>query len=524
MDRTEIIRERMENWPAFPEDLEKQILENDWRLQKSRYLFYHKARSGYVGYCTHCRKIMDLDGSPGHKNGMQCPCCGSYVQTRAEGISRKYLEDESYAFVPMLRDDELYVSTIHIRRCYWPAVGKEYTEFSEEERFYFSEKEARKYHTEFKFISQENRWKPRWVENKRFSSSECGKVWMYPIPRADLESGFLKNSRLQEVINLGQPHWIDYLALYIKYPKIEHLVQPGFVRLLEEKLSSFGDKRIVNELIDWRKGSPAKMLGVGKPEAKAIQEKLRLMTSIKDIWIEQTAARQGVRLDMGQISALNNIAYMRMPLAKRILESGHIVRELGYLQRQVDIKYKKKENQNFYLISNIATEWDDYLIACRKIGWDTADDAIRYPKNLTAAHDRAVAQIKYIENEALRKRLAGRARKLEALSWQEGNLLIRPATNESELIAEGKVLSHCVATYAERHAKGETAIFFIRHVDDPGLPYFTLELDEKNLSVRQNRGKRNCARTPEVEAFEKHWLEHIRAERKEKTEERMSAG
>lgn len=68
-----------------------------------------------------------------------------------------------------------------------------------------------------------------------------------------------------------------------------------------------------------------------------------------------------------------------------------------------------------------------------------------------------------------------------------------------------------MATYAKRHAGGETAIFFIRRASQPEKPFFTLELDEKRLNVRQNRGLRNCARTPEVQAFEEKWLEWVRA-------------
>lgn len=39
----------------------------------------------------------------------------------------------------------------------------------------------------------------------------------------------------------------------------------------------------------------------------------------------------------------------------------------------------------------------------------------------------------------------------------------------------------------------------------------TLELDERELTVQQNRGMRNCPRTPEVRAFEDLWLSWVRA-------------
>ena len=46
---------------------------------------------------------------------------------------------------------------------------------------------------------------------------------------------------------------------------------------------------------------------------------------------------------------------------------------------------------------------------------------------------------------------------------------------------------------------------------EPWTPYYTLELEEKTLTVRQNRGLRNCGKTREVQAFEDLWLSWIQA-------------
>ena len=50
-------------------------------------------------------------------------------------------------------------------------------------------------------------------------------------------------------------------------------------------------------------------------------------------------------------------------------------------------------------------------------------------------------------------------------------------------------------------------IFFIRKLEDPNTPFFTLEY--KNGIVAQNRGAKNCKRTKEVQEFENLWLEHV---------------
>lgn len=72
-------------------------------------------------------------------------------------------------------------------------------------------------------------------------------------------------------------------------------------------------------------------------------------------------------------------------------------------------------------------------------------------------------------------------------------------------------LHHCVGTYAKDHANGKTAIFFIRRAKAPRKSFYTLELNEGKLVVRQNRGRRNCARTKEVEELEAVWLAWLKA-------------
>ena len=92
-------------------------------------------------------------------------------------------------------------------------------------------------------------------------------------------------------------------------------------------------------------------------------------------------------------------------------------------------------------------------------------------------------------------------------------LFIRPAASYGEFVKEGKTLFHCVARYAKSHSTGGTNIFFIRCVDEPDKPYYTLELklpQGKAPYVEQNRGSHNCARTEEVARFEAAWLEHIK--------------
>ena len=86
--------------------------------------------------------------------------------------------------------------------------------------------------------------------------------------------------------------------------------------------------------------------------------------------------------------------------------------------------------------------------------------------------------------------------------------MIRPAKSTNELMKEGKELCHCVASYAKSVAQGTTNILFIRKIDEPDKPFYTLEF--KSGKILQNRGYKNKLQTPEVLAFEAKWLLYIK--------------
>lgn len=96
-------------------------------------------------------------------------------------------------------------------------------------------------------------------------------------------------------------------------------------------------------------------------------------------------------------------------------------------------------------------------------------------------------------------RIRENTKKLVKLRFTVGGLIAVPARTAQELIDEGRALNHCVGTYAQRVAEGQTIILFIRHADDPGTPFFTMEV--RNNAVFQCRGLKNCDMTQEVKAF-----------------------
>ena len=84
----------------------------------------------------------------------------------------------------------------------------------------------------------------------------------------------------------------------------------------------------------------------------------------------------------------------------------------------------------------------------------------------------------------------------------DGMKMVLPA-NAEDLAAEGNALHHCVGSYADRVARKECVILFLRQTEDIGKPFYTVEV--RGGEVAQVRGMRNCDPTPEVEEFMDRW-------------------
>ena len=338
----------------------------------------------------------------------------------------------------------------------------------------------------------------RWAQRKTFHDVYGTVSVCYPWDKSILEGTTAENCKLDLYQDAGGKRLVSYLALWRKRPTVENLLVQGCGRLLvdliEQEKGSGMDHGGIPKLkdINWKERRPAQMLGLNKEEFRYVRQ---MRWSVEDLERYRLVKEASIPIRLP-----DDMELLRSKPAyeiNRILEEGpqgDFWRILRYLQKQ-------------------KATWgilQDYWHMARRIHRDLTDSLVRWPRNLKAAHDQVMEEQKAKEDAALHELFQERAAELEYLSFEMDGLLIRPCQTETELIREGKDLHHCVATYAKRHAEGKTAILFIRQVAEPDKPFFTLEFDEKTKKVRQNRGLRNCDRTPEVREFERAWLAYVR--------------
>ena len=196
-------------------------------------------------------------------------------------------------------------------------------------------------------------------------------------------------------------------------------------------------------------------------------------------------------------------------LWSRATQYANAGRILKYIKNQTDKREEKNPDRRIISQNDTAQAYRDYLQECEQLHLDLHDKEILFPKDLTAAHNRTMEQVKFERNKADQEKFQKAVEKLEKFAWSEGEFFIRPAREQMELTAEGKALHHCVGGYIKRMAEGETAIFFLRKANEPDKPFYTLELQKKRVIQCRTEHNASYDRNPDVKNFVDMWMEKV---------------
>lgn len=317
-----------------------------------------------------------------------------------------------------------------------------------------------------------------------------------PICWQDLQGTPLENSHVWDYLEKSwNPSPVGYCAQYLRYPALENLVSSGLYKIADQIAEGY---RVTRETIDCKQMSPGKMLGLTKPE---------LDRSRTELW------------DLSELEAYKWLRDRNLPTDKREVKSWAIEKSHGDVEKVLKgcARDRSKERAMYQYLRKqavrykrtihwVAMIYKDYHSFAEQMKYDLGDTKNRFPHKLKEMHDRLAEQVEQQKNTALTQKIEKVAAALERFAWAADGLIIRPARSATELSCEGKLLHHCVGTYATGYSEGRTALFFIRRAEQPEIPYYTLELNEKNMTVVQNHGDHNAPQTPEIKAFEQKWL------------------
>lgn len=283
---------------------------------------------------------------------------------------------------------------------------------------------------------------------------------------------------------------IKYFSLYQEYPQIELLVKAGFSHLVSEV-------RYMNP-----KGKTLEQIfKLGKEDI----EKLKSPTSgyiLRELQIRHNAFlkykfcnEEEFKTYVNFKRRLNEDTQSDLKELKKI-----VTNDLGYVAKYLN---KNQINHRDYM---------DYLINAYKLNINLIERKHLCPPvdDFTRLHDEYALRVLTVENEALDNQIKQTAitlkKKIKSKLKLPGQAycVVTPV-KAGEIKYEGSKLNHCVGTYVDRVARGDTAIVFIRKIDNINQPLVTAEIDLKRKCLVQARAASNASPPKDVINFIKTW-------------------
>lgn len=304
---------------------------------------------------------------------------------------------------------------------------------------------------------------------------------------------------------------ICYLHAYCKHPNLEYLMKQGYDVTSVRYTGWWGyqEKFLLSQRVNWKSNDLLKMLGLNKTEFKTLKGSEQLWEQYLDYREEYPKLRP---------EDLLNIA--------KVFKNEH-----GTLERLVRITGLTPQRVARYIHEQKMTplDYSDYLEQCETLEYNIHDTMIALPHDFWTMHNRLTQIINYEHDELVLQNFTKRLAERVCLEFSGDGLLIRQPHSLQEIEDEGRILSHCVGGYAERHAMGKLSIMFLRKVSEPNKPYYTVEVSQYG-GIVQCRGYRNNAvrnggeaKPPEIKSFEKKYQQYLDRIFAEKRKERKTA-
>lgn len=528
---TDVIDFHMDKFGAVPDDY--QTFTEKVVFAEDNYIFYNKKKK--EAYCSKCGWDFDIDENGyltnkiglwnheqklHHNKSIRCPYCNSYLEAKSENMSRGQLVAVKWSVLVQSHGEEVLVRYFrHI---------KDFNGSYRKPNYYRSE-QFRSVHSKEKAIDFEwNKYKQtdniRWMyQRENYYSGYYWSPSEYVLPRAvtlyntkldeDLKGTCMQYSCAKEFLDWISERAIDpryraspwivdrFLNFYRKNPWIEQLIKCNLFYLAYELMFE-SRYRDAPEIKSGR--TICETLGINKNMLNILRK-------------QKTAKYRDIQIMKYYVFTLHkDIPEKDFDKLKYVHDMGHT----DLYKKFIDfMKYSTIHKLSRYLNEQkirYPMDYFDYAGWLEELGYDMKNEFNLYPRDFNKAHDERFEEFekyqekKHIEEaenfNLLLQRLREEMDESNPLIKIKG-LFIRLPVNLDELKYEGEQLHHCVGTYREKVAKGQTMIYFIRKEAEPDKPFYTLEY--KDGKVVQCRGLRNCDMTPEVKAFVKLFEENI---------------
>lgn len=292
-----------------------------------------------------------------------------------------------------------------------------------------------------------------------------------------------------------------------EYNCFYNLFTNGFYNLTRETINHYYGQV---SGIERKQGALKKALGLNKDEIKAL--------ATENIDHSELRMYQRYKIKSKKVVIKDFFDYL---IISRRIKNAHLFFD-GVIKRSTLYKFnqyfnKQVEAKQIGHIKEFANDYNDYLDMARKLKYDIKNQNVLFPKNFQKAHDELSKIISDMEKAKIEAEMKKRDKEIkrffksyqQLFGYENKDFVVSSPSCRADIINEGDKLHHCVASYANRVAKGQTIILFVRKKEEPDKPFYTLNIDPKDYHQIQCRGLQNCDTTKEVDRFLAEWRRKI---------------
>ena len=494
---------RMAGIPALPGGLE------DWARREvlPAYFIYGHARKGVAkGVCSACGHEAVLSGVK-YKAKALCPHCGREMSMCPGGLA-KHIYDRETGVVIQRVGSALAVRVLKIGAKYQggaPSVGirenaRQLIGLAPEGTV-----ECRRY-----YLSSEgdrSKWKeglrPTWFGQRTYEADTDGYLYCGNLPEAMAGTPW----QYCPIVpfyqrDIGPMTVSMFLRAHIEHPRYEHLLKVGFYELVCDLIYHAHEHYPAPEL-DETQNRTHRLLGVGVEDVAFLRGREAGMEELRYM---QEYYRNGVK-DRQRLLCWQREHHVSCDMVQ-ILEHMTAHKLMRYMEQQFAVLRLDGNKGRYGTMQHAVSEYRDYLDMCAQLGYDMGNSFVLYPRDLRDVHDQVARRVKAKTDAQMRRDFKAAMKAISGrLDFEtDGMKMVLPA-NAEDLAAEGNALHHCVGSYANRVARKECVILFLRRCEAPEKPFYTVEVRGKK--VVQVQGMGHCDPTPEVQAFMAQWERQV---------------
>lgn len=485
--------------------------EDEVKQRMPQFLFYRRHKNEIETYCTICheRRVTDKHELPAacyplnHNVKGLCPFCCEAVTYKQMGRSRKsYYAWENFLLVRPINEDEVHLDAVGVRQRFEGDIMEPEYEAFLKNQYILTPGHAEK-------------WSTRWCGWGGYSWERVGQCtephfsfWVYGYADNSyytLGSEKLKDTFLKYAISddYMPAQFTSYLCRFAKHPNIEYLIKGGFAYIVKAILQ--GGHSIY---INYRSNDLKKMLRLNREE----------INLLKNGCIEDYKSYIYYRKLLPGLCTSEVIRYWKA--YKCIYQDAEWListYDFNDFKRLLDYIGKQAADQSDHGKRVLMHDYRDYIDECFKLKYDLTSRTVLFPKSLARAHARTTKAMQSFLSAEQQARLEISNKLCSWLPYTDearGLMVVVPKTVQ-EIIDEGAKQNHCVGGYAERHAEGLLHILFLRKIDAPDIPYYTMEVSQQGR-IMQCRGYANNVKinggkpkTQDIIDFEKDYQSYL---------------